>query len=242
MALTPAGPWRAVLFDVDDTLVPWQTLAHWQWAWRPRGPLLSPRHALAAIKRSLHAWDRRRWDGVVGKSPATDEAAGRQWLRETLAAVAGHALPEAETEAVVDRFLKPAGEIEQFADVAPCLANLQAQHIAVGAVSELPGEVARGALRRSGLPDSMLVRAGDEPDGLRLPSAEAFRAAAAKLGAKPKETFFVGDLYWSDVRSAARASLGSVLLDRNDWAVRIEAPRLRSLSALAGQLAAATSP
>lgn len=242
MALSPSGPWRAVLFDLDDTLVPWQTIAHWQWAWHPRGPVLSVRHTQAALKRSLHAWDRRRWDGLVGKTPPTDDASLRQSLRDTLAAVAGRSLPPPEVEAVVDRFLKPAGEIEQFADVGPCLAALRAAQISLGVVTELPAEVARAALRRAGIPDTMLVRAGDDSDGLRFPTAGAFRSATARVGLKPKETFFVGDLYWSDVRAAARAGLGAVLLDRRDWSARVEAPRLHSLTELGAYLANPPAP
>ncbi|HEY1198566.1 MAG TPA: hypothetical protein VGG32_07560, partial [Thermoplasmata archaeon] len=59
----------AVLLDLDDVLVPFQTPAAWQWAWRPQGPVLGERRVKAAVRRALKAWDRRRWQGLTGKAP-----------------------------------------------------------------------------------------------------------------------------------------------------------------------------
>ncbi len=225
----PPGAAPAVLFDLDDTLVPWQTVPHWQWAWRPRGPVLSERRVLAAIHRSLHAWDRRRWQGLVGETPPADLAAHRQHLVATLHAIAGHPLPTEETEAVVNRFLRPAGEIEAFADVRPCLGRLAQEGIRIGAVTALPAEAAQHALRRAGLADVSLLQTGESPlPG--LPAPGAFRAAAQSLGHKPAEILYVGDLFWSDVRAAARVGFRTVLLDRREWAARVLARRIRSLS------------
>jgi len=85
----PDGADRAVLLDLDDTLAPFQTLAHWQWAWKPQGPLLPERHAKAAIRKSVRAWDRRRWQGLVGAAPPVGAADLRVHLHDTLLAVAG---------------------------------------------------------------------------------------------------------------------------------------------------------
>ena len=67
--VAPAREARAVVFDLDETLIPLHTFARWQWAWRPNGPALSDRHVRAALRRELHAWDRRRWRGLVGAEP-----------------------------------------------------------------------------------------------------------------------------------------------------------------------------
>jgi len=223
---------KVVLLDVDDTLVPWQTVAHWQWAWRPKGPVLSERHVLAAIRRSLHAWDRRRWQGVIGEAPPADVAAHRQHLEATLTAVAGHALPPAETEAVVHRFLHPAGEIETFTDALPCLNTLTAEGIRVAAVTHLPEESARYALRRAGLGTVEVVVAGDRPVP-PIPAPTAFRAAAEALATKPRDILVVGDLFWSDVRAAARLGFRTLYLDRRDWAAKVLSARARTLAEVA---------
>ena len=238
-------PVRAVVLDLDDTLVPWQTLSHWQWAWRPRGPVLSERHVRAALRRQLHLWDRRRWQGLVGRAPAVDPAAYRTFLAETLTAIAGHALPDAETHAVVDRFLKPAHEMESFLDAVPLLRALETRHVKVGVVAGVPTESAKLALRRAGLPEQLLLIA-DDAQGPRPPAAAGFREAATRLGAKPAETWFVGDLFWSDVRAASRAGLTSALIDRGGTADQVLETRIRSLTELPALLdaprAAAPSP
>lgn len=237
MSVASSPPRRAVLFDLDDTLVPWHTVAHWQWAWRPQGPVLSERHTQAAIRRSLHHWDRRRWEGLVGAGPPTTADDLREALRAELFAIAAHPLPTAETEAVVDRFLRPAGEGEAFADAAPTLAALAERGVRLGVVTDLPLASARRALARAALPEDLLVLHGDDAEA-RLPSAAAFRRAAARLDVKPRGCLYVGDLFWSDVRAAARAGFASVLLDRTDALARVTGTRVRSLAEVPGLLAA----
>lgn len=232
MAEGPERPIDAVLLDLDDTLVPWQTLNHWQWAWRPRGPVLSERHARAALKRAQHRWDRRRWEVVSGKSPAVGDAEYRGFVTWTLSEIAGRPLSELESTAVVDRFLRPAGEIETFSDAAPLLKVLAERGVPVGTLSGLPIESTRVALRRVGFPETLLVPAA--PGEVPLPATAAFRAACAYLGAKPRTTLYVGDLFWSDVRAAARAGCRAVLLDRTDGASKVLGPRIRSLTEVPG--------
>ncbi|MCI4361436.1 MAG: HAD family hydrolase [Thermoplasmata archaeon] len=241
MSENPAPVTKGVVLDLDDTLVPWQTIPHWQWAWKPRGPVLSERHARAAIRRQQHLWDRRRWQGLVGRAPPSDVAAYRIFLAETLSAIAGHALPDAETHAVVERFLKPAHEQESYPDAYPAVRAIEERKLKVAVITELPAENAKYALRRAGLPDALLLLAGDAPMP-RPPSVAGFREIARRLEAKPSELWFVGDLFWSDVRAAARAGLTSVLLDRADAADQVLETRIRSLAQLPALLDAPRAP
>lgn len=227
----------AVLFDLDDVLVPFHTPAAWQWAWRPQGPLLGERRVRSAVKRALRAWDRRRWQGLTGKAPPAGLPELRAHLAETLRTVAGHSLPDAETEAVVRRFLRPAGEAERFADARPALDRLAGAGVRTGVVTPLPEESARWLLRRSGLPDSLLLVAGDPP-GPVAPDRAAFRAGCERAGTEPARTAFVGDLFWSDVRAAHRAGLVALLLDRRDAWPKVQSGRFTTLDALEATLAA----
>ncbi|MFZ1024350.1 MAG: HAD family hydrolase [Thermoplasmata archaeon] len=230
---------RGFLFDLDDTLLPTQTLAAWQWAWRPRGPPLSGRHALAVLRRAQHRWDRRRWRGLVGVEPAVDLDAYRQHLRETLWAIAGHPLSDPETEAVVTRFLRPMGDVERYDDALPCVERLRSAGVKVGIATELPRESARWMLHRSQLPEELLVLAGDDSPETCLPGAAAFRLALDRIQAPPSEAVFVGDLFWSDVRAATRLGISAVLLDRNGTWPKVGGQRIRSLRELESALAAA---
>ncbi|MFZ0891756.1 MAG: HAD family hydrolase [Thermoplasmata archaeon] len=229
---------RGFLFDLDDTIVPTQTLSAWQWAWRPRGPALSERHALAALRRAQHHWDRRRWRGLVGAEPAVDLEAYRQHLRETLWAIAGHPLPGLETEAVVTRFLKPMGDVERYDDALPAVERLRSAGVTVGIITPLPRESARWMLHRAQLPEELLVLAGDDASATCLPAASAFRLALDRIQVTASESAFVGDLFWSDVRAATRLGISAVLLDRNGTWPKVGGRRIRGLAGLESNLAA----
>lgn len=229
-------PERGLLIDLDDTLVPWNTLAHWQWAWRPQGPRLPERHVRSTLRKALRAWDRRRWHGLVGPQTPVEEVDRLQFLDDCLKGLAGHRLPEAETQAVLARFDRPAGEIETYEDVAPALRRLEAEPVALGVVTQLPEAVARYALKRVGLGALPLLRHGGDDVAERLPSKAGFRAALAQLGQPASRTVYAGDLFWSDVRAAARVGLTAVLLDREDRFAGVEARRITSLLELVGLL------
>ncbi len=224
-----------VVFDLDDVAVPFLSPAAWQWAWKPQGPVLGERRVRAAVRRSLRAWDRRRWRGLAGREPPADLPALDAHLRASLAAVAGHPLPEAETEAVVRRLLHPAGEVETFPDVAPALRRLEAAGVRTAIATELPAESANWLLKRAGLAPTLLRVTGDGPNP--LPDRAAFRAAAAGLDLPPERVAFVGDLFWSDVRAAGRAGLAAVLLDRHDAWPNVQSGRIVSLDGLEAALA-----
>lgn len=231
----------AILFDLDDTIAPFETPSAWQWAWRPQGPVLGERRAHAAIRRSVKAWDHRRWRGATGKEPPAGGEALRRQLADTLASIAGHPLPAGETEAVVRRMLHPAGPVERFPDVGPMLARLPAHGVRFGLVTSLPRDAAVWLLRRLGLAESLLL-ASEEPGQPLLPDRAAFRSATARLGSSVPRTAFVGDLYWSDVRMAARAGLAAVLVDRHDAWPKVQHGRMTTLDALEATLARGAAP
>ncbi len=239
--MSPETDLDAVLFDLDDVLVPFQTVGAWQWAWRPQGPILGARHAHAMIRRSQRSWDRRRWQGAIGKAPPADVAALREHLTETLWAIAGHPLPPVETEAVVRRILRPQGEIERYPDVAPTLEKLRARGLKVGVATPLPLESARWLFRRAGLPEAILLLAGDDP-GPAVPAGAAFRAAVEKLASSPGRVAFVGDLFWSDARAAHRAGLRGILLDRTGAWPSVHGARIAGLDGLEAALEAPAPP
>lgn len=232
---------EAVLFAVEEVLVPVETPRAWQWAWRPQGPVLGERHLQTVLRRGRRAWDRRRWLGLTGRASSADALAFSDHLAETLRALAGHALPPAETEAVVRRVQHPTGEVERFSEVPPLLERLGAAGVRCGAVSSLTEENARWVMHRTGLADSLLLSAGDPP-GPSVPAPEALRAAAERLGVGRDRTAFVGGLYWSDVRAAHRAGLRAILVDRAGAWPHVQAGRLTSLQGLEEALRSVQGP
>jgi putative hydrolase of the HAD superfamily len=230
-----AGTVDGVVLDLDDVAVPFLSPAAWQWAWKPQGPVLGERRVRAAVRRSLKAWDRRRWRGVAGREPPADLAALDAHLHATLTAVAGRPLPEPESDAVVRRLLHPASEVETFPDVAPALRRLEAAGVRTGVATELPIGAATWLMKRAGLAPTLLRVAGEGPKP--LPDRAAFHAAAAGLDLPPERVAFVGDLFWSDVRAAARAGLPAVLIDRHDAWPNVQSGRITTLDGLEAALA-----
>jgi FMN phosphatase YigB (HAD superfamily) len=227
---------RAVLWDFDDTLLPVHTIERWQWAWKPQGPKLNERHVRASIREGLRHWDRRRWQGLVGDATPADAAAYHDALRNMLHAIAGRPLPEAETEAVLARFPKFPGPIEPYADVKPCLEALHARGMKMAVLVGHVGSRAHELLAQLRLIELLPRVFGEGIEEARTPSVEAFEGACAALEVKQEEAVFVGDLFWSDVRAAARAGLRGILVDRLDWWSRVEATRIPSLLELPHRL------
>ena len=235
-------PLRAVLWDFDDTLVPVHTLERWQWAWKPQGPRLNERHVRASIREGLRRWDRRRWEGLMSNAPPADATAYHDALRDMLFTIAGHPLPEVETEAVLARFPKYPGPVEPYPDVRPCLEALSARGLRMAVLVGQVGSRAKELLAQLRLTERLPVILGEGPDEPRAPVAAAFESACTRLEVRLEEAAFVGDLFWSDVRAAGRAGIRSVLLDRNDWWARVEAARIHSLAELPGFLASWEGP
>lgn len=234
-------PVAAVVFAVNDVLVPFRSVAAWQWAWRPQGPRLGDRHVQAAVRRALKEWDRRRWHGLTGKSPPADRAALEAHLGETLQAVARRSLPAEERDAVVRRMFQPKGELERFPDVEPALGRLRARGVHVGALTYLPTESARWLLQRSGFPAEALLGRGTASEPA-VPAGAAFLAAAERLGAPVEGTVFVGSMSWSDARAAQRAGLRAVLLDRAGAWPHLAGGRIASLAELDAALERSATP
>ena len=226
------GAVEAVLFALEETLVPEQTLERWQWSWRPQGPVLPERRVHAAVKRSLHAWDRRRWEGLTGVAPPVDAAAYREHLRATLTEIAGHPLAEPEATAVVERFQKAPQLRPPPAEVAPTLDRLRSSGVRIGVLGARPGPSAAETVHRAALTPQIDRIAGTDPAAPWPPDPQAFRAAAKALDVAPRAAAFVGGLYWSEVRAAARVGFRAVLVDRAGYWPRVEGLRLTSLAGL----------
>ena len=234
--MSESGRFRGVLWDLDDTLVPYSTFERWQWAWRPQGPLLPERHVRAALRKGLKSWDRQLWRELVGLEPAANAGAERAWLRGVLFDIAGHSLPDAETDAVLNRLPKFPEIPEPFPDVLGCLKALKSHALSMAVLASEPGDRTAFILRHNRL-DAFLPTVVESDRPARSDrTATRFRAACQRLGTPPEETLFVGDLYWSDARAASRVGLTGLLLDRNDWWARTGGPRIRSLGELPGWL------
>ena len=109
-------------------------------------------------------------------------------------------------------------------DVVPTLVALRDAGIRLGIVCNTPlqGEVVDKHLQLEGLLDFFPVRVYSSDVGHCKPDARIFHAACHELGVRPSEAMYVGDTPKTDVSGARRADLRAVLRQRVSTGRRCE--------------------
>lgn len=202
---------RAILFDLDDTLVD------------HRG----------AAERGLRAW-------LAGlELDDSLEALMERWfvleVRHYERAQRGEISYQEQRRARIREFL-PSWDLaddavadDTFADFLGCYqAAWRAHHdagatlrrtleagLAVGILTNGEQAIQESKLQRTGLSSYDVPVLASSSLPAAKPDPRAFHAACAKLGVAPEETVMVGDSLRHDVRGAIGAGLRAVLLDRS---------------------------
>jgi HAD superfamily hydrolase (TIGR01549 family) len=215
-----ARPFRAVLFDLGNTLVnvrdfnQIEEMAH-------RIGIEVDGEALAHAFQDVESETEKPAGNVV----PFDRFWGQVFVRSKREPVRPGEV-EAFTRALQDMELVP----ERFTDVGPCIEVLEGQGYRLGVVTNWRDEgSARKVLEKVGLLEhfSAVVAAGTE--GVAKPDPEIFRRAANRVGARPSETVYVGDLPTTDARGAAAAGLTAVWLHRGGTGFGDDPPEITSL-------------
>jgi putative hydrolase of the HAD superfamily len=203
---------RAVLLDLDDTLMDHQTAAgravvHWAESMGLRGDpdelaarwaVVSNRHYARYQRRELTAREQQR-------------ARARDFLPHL------DLRADDEAQAAFDAYLALyRAAWTAFPDAAPALRQARGAGLRVGVLTNgeeamQAAKLARGGL--TGLVDE-LVASSTLP--WSKPDPRSFLAACERLGSAPAETLMVGDSLPLDVHGARDAGLPAVLLDRYD--------------------------
>lgn len=201
------APVRAVLFDVDDTLVDHSSarrcgvVAFLSALGRP--------HDEAAVTAWREAEDRHFGRHLAG------ELSFQEQRRERIRELFGASVPDAEADALFDRYVR---ELQAgwaaFADSAACLQALRAAGLRLGIVTNAEAAYQRAKLAAVGLADLVEVVVGLDTVGAGKPDPRPFLHACEALGVPPAQTVHVGDHLDWDVVGAARAGLRPVWLDR----------------------------
>ena len=218
---------RAVIFDLDDTLVD---------------------HTSAARTAST-AWGREL--GLTG----TDEEIARTWtaiaspyyrryqLRELTFAGQQRGrvrefLPHLDLtsdEAADEAFRGYADAYRaswtSFSDAVPALRRVRAAGLVAAVLTNGDHAQQRRKIERVGLDVEVDRVFTSDEFPLGKPDPGAFLGSCSQLGIAPGEALMVGDSMVADVEGALDAGLGAVLLDRRDEHPS-HAPRIRSLDEL----------
>lgn len=214
---------RAVLFDLGGTLVDerdfpgWVDLARRIYLDLDADTLA---HFVDEVEREFDA-----------KPPAVDrEEAIVEFWREVLSRSAGAPVERRAAVQYLALLREAERPVRLFSDVRRCLDQLRSERRSLGIVSNSTSEAGvRRILDRVGVLDyfSRVVSSGTE--GVAKPAAEIFRRATERLGVRPEEALYVGNLPTTDARGAAAAGLHSVWLNRAGMELSDDPPEIMSL-------------
>ncbi|HEY8717217.1 HAD family hydrolase [Pengzhenrongella sp.] len=204
-----------VLFDIDDTLVDTRAafrsaLALTSAVHLPELPLERYGEVLALWRTDPSGFYRRFSSGTLGFRDQRMARANQ--MQETFG---GAALDDAGFDAWDAAFESGfRGAWTAHDDAAPVVAELIADGIAVGALSNAPVDLQNLKLERVGLAGSVPLLVGLDTLGFGKPDPRVFAEACRLLGTEPSRTAYIGDELDIDACAARDAGLVGVWLDR----------------------------
>lgn len=207
-------PIRAVLLDIDDTLLDTTTamITAGQVGMSAVWPEQSAAwHASAAVRFRTDP------EGYFARY-TRGELAFDDMREQRLAAVARDLAVDLPGDAftIYERAYRPVFEREQrvFPDVRPFLDHCAARDVAVGALTNSAGTVTADKLRATGTAHWYAVVITRDSLGFGKPDPRIFHHACAELGVPAAGTAYVGDEVEADVLGASRAGLRAVWVRR----------------------------
>jgi putative hydrolase of the HAD superfamily len=215
---------RAVLFDLGGTLIDDQHFEEWTEAARECLVELDPERLAEAYRAVELEADAEAPRGLAHRDAIID-----QWAR-ILSRASDRPVPSATAGRFLDEIRGRDLPVRLFSDARRCLDRLKADRRSLGIVSNSSSEArVRTLLDRAGILDyfSRVVSSGTE--GVAKPDPEIFHRAVVRLGVRPSEAFFVGNLAATDARAARAAGLHSVWLNRGGTGFGEDPPEITSL-------------
>jgi putative hydrolase of the HAD superfamily len=203
------GRFKAVIFDLDDTLYPERQFVM---------------GGLAAAARWIAGRTNRSPDGCRheleclfdrGEKTQTFDA----WLRKA-------GLPSSYMPAMVEAYREHVPSLTLYADAGEAIEHCHAGGLLTGLVSDGYLDVQRRKVAALGLSErlSTIVLSDEFGRAHWKPAPTPFLAAAERLGILPAEAVYVGDNPKKDFEGARRAGLKSVRVRRIDGVYASEEP------------------
>jgi putative hydrolase of the HAD superfamily len=154
----------------------------------------------------------------------------QEFWRRVLERGAQHAVTPAVSERFVAAYLTRERPLPLFSDTRRCLEDLSADGRTLAIISNSRGEDhVREILIRRDIAEFFRAIVSSGSEGVAKPDPEIFRRALTKLHAAPEESFYVGDLAFTDAKAAAAVGLHSVWLNRWGTGFGDDPPEITSL-------------
>ena len=228
-AILPSVRFRAVFFDVGETLVhPSPSFPELFASVLAReGHARDPEEIVAASRTVFQRFseasrDRELWTTSPERSERFWKDVYGRMLR-SLAVPAGNGLPD-----VLYRTFTDPASYALFEDVGPVLDALAASDIPTGIVSNFEAWL-EDLLRRLGVRDRFPVRAISGIEGIEKPDLRLFELALARAGVVAGDAVYVGDNPEFDVDPPRRLGMTPILIDRRGRFPDADAPTIADL-------------
>jgi len=212
---------KAVLFDLDETLIDVQTglkathhaVARWLCGYLARSGVKvteeSVRTKLRALDDRMNVatkYNRDAWWPVLLEEINVKQKISRSLVKELTRLY----------------WATYAGVSEPYPDAEPMLVYLKGKGYKLGLVADTDGREGwkKRRIKRfrfAGLFDTIVIGGEDTPR--TKPDPESFLLAASKLGLQASECVFVGDKPFTDIKGAKAAGMRTILLKRRDWGI-----------------------
>ena len=209
---------RAVFFDLGGTLIDERDYLGWS--------ELARRYFLDFDADELaHAFD----EVEVETDVEPPVGAAEVW-RRTLARASGRDVSGTTAERFLADLRQGERPVRVYSDVRRCLDELAEDGRALGIISNSTSEASvRRLLDRGGILSYFSTVTSSGTEGFAKPSPEIFARALARAKARAAESFYVGNLAFTDAAAARRAGLSSVWLHRSGTAFNVDPPEVTSL-------------
>lgn len=215
---------RAVIFDLDDTLVDQASAATTAaTAWAAEHGIVDDdvSQRWAAISKIHYTRYQRR------------ELTFTQQRRERVRDFLGRGIDdEAADEFFAGYLQRYEAEWTLFDDAVPALRRAKAAGLTVAILTNGDDEHQRFKIKKLGIADEIDVVVASSVLPAGKPDPRAFRGALELIGVAKAEALMVGDSLEYDVRGALAVGMAAVLLDRFDTHADEDVTRIKSLAEL----------
>lgn len=244
----PAAPRpRAILFDLDDTLLDWRTGVHvsWETVCAEAAPRLGA--DADGLRLAIQREGARFWadEAAVAGYRVRPLASRREIVRMALRA---EGLDEAPAGEIARRSMAELRErIVPFPDALDTLDALRAGGYRLALVTNGSADTQRAKIERWGLEARFEAIVVEGEFGRGKPDPAVFAQALQGVGAAPQEAWMVGDNLYADIGGARAAGVHAVWIHRDRIPFPDDPPawperRIGQLAELRAALAAAPAP
>ena len=215
---------RAVIFDLEGTLVDLRDYIGWSEEMATRGIAVDPEALAHWYTEKLREYDR-----ITGQS-ATE---GAFW-KDVLESASAMSVSIDQAKEFLAAIRARGANVHLYSDTRRCLEQLasEGRDLAVISNTHRSETGVWELLDRAGISAYFAHVLSSSTEGVAKPNPEIFRRATRRLGIEPEDACYIGDLPITDAKGAESAGLVGIWLHRGGTGFGEDPPELTSLSEL----------